>query len=229
MYLAPDSTLTAAEIAAIATTEPSQVLRDHHRSLVTRIITDKGDFVIKQPRNKNASYWIRFTTLYRDSEVVLDLKSQLLLHSLGLESTTPVAAMEKRNAGMVIDSRIIYRYREGTGVTEQYFPEVIGFINTLNDYGYVHDDPHTKNFLHHQNSVFAIDCKPRKNHCGKLGRAYNLVLLAKRQQHPQLIENLIKPSTTSSASYRLMEKYFAVQQWRRGLKNKLRELLSLAR
>ncbi len=227
IYTQIDSTVSVESIIELNNQKPVEMLRQHHRSVVEKKKLDDVYYVVKQPNNKNHSYWIRFTTLYRDSEVVKDLKSQLLLAQLGVATVTPVAALEKRKFGMVVDSRIIYRFKDGEQITESHYAEMINHMQTLHDNGYLHDDPHIKNFLQSENSVFAIDCKPRKNLFFNLGIAHNNITLARKSENPDVIYALLGVDKNSNPVYRLVDYLIDLQQIRRSIKNALRKLLRI--
>ena len=203
------------------------VLREHHRSRVNRVQFQGNNYVIKSPNNKNNSIWIRFTTLYRESEVVKDLKSQLLLDSLKIDTVSPVAALEIRKFGMVIDSRIIYQYKEGEEISVKHYPKMVAIMNCLHANKFLHDDPHTNNFLQKNDDVFVIDCKPRNNFFGQAGIVHNFITLARRSYNSQEIYRLVGASPSNNTLYRLINAFINSQQFRRTIKNKIKLLLGL--
>ncbi len=217
----------AEKILEINHQRPECVLRDHHRSHVNRIDFEDEQYVVKIPNNKNKSMWIRFTTLYRDSEVVRDLKSQLLLKSLNINAVEPVAALEKRKFGMVVDSRIIYEYRDGQEISVDHYPGMMDIMKILHANGYLHDDPHTKNFLQKDNEVFAIDCKPRTNVFGKVGIAHNFIILARRSAHAREVYKLVGSSPSDNSVYKLINILVNSQQCRRAVKNAIKSRLGM--
>ncbi len=227
IYTPIDSTVSVEEITELQHERPVEVLRQHHRSVVEKKKLNNEYYVVKQPNNKNHSHWIRFTTLYRDSEVTKDLKSQLLLKQLGIPTVTPVAALEKRKIGMVVDSKIIYQFKPGEPISVKHYSEVLKFMQLLHNNGYLHDDPHTKNFLQSENNVFAIDCKPRKNLFFNLGVAHNNITLARRSENPQAIYDLLGIDINKKLEYRLINHVIELQQFRRSIKNRLRKLLGI--
>jgi len=227
VYLPPNAPLSTNEILELLTSPTTELLRNHHRSIVEKKNYSDIDYVTKQPNNKNLSQWIRFTTLYRDSEVVTDMKSQLLLGQLGIKATSPVAALERRKLGMVIDSKVIYKFKNGSEITEQHYPQIINIMTILHDNGYLHDDPHSNNFLQDNGSVFVIDCKPNKNWFFEFGVAHNNVCLARRCENPVLFYKLLGKSPEKDALYKLSNYLINLQQIRRALKNKLKKSIGI--
>lgn len=215
------------ELLQLNNQNPDSVLRDHHRSRVVRINFHGSSYVIKTPNNKNNSAWIRFTTLYRNSEVVKDLKSQLLLNALEINTVRPVAALEIRKFGMVIDSRIIYHYREGAELSVRHYPEMVSVMKILHANGYMHDDPHTKNFLQENDDVFVIDCKPRYNLFGQAGIAHNFITLARRSEDPQQVYKLAGASPSDNILYKMVNSLINSQQFRREIKNRIKLFLGI--
>ena len=227
IYMPIDSTISVEDIIELQDKKPAEVLRKHHRSIVEKKQLDDVYYIVKQPNNKNHSYWIRFTTLYRDSEVLKDLKSQLLLEQLRIPTVKPIAALEKRKFGMVVDSNIIYLFRPGEQITEEQYSQMLSFMQVLHRNGYLHDDPHIKNFLQFESKAFAIDCKPRKNLFLNLGIAHNNITLARRSENPQVIYDLLGVDISKKLEYRLVNRFIELQQFRRSIKNRLRKLLGI--
>ena len=227
IYQPVSSAFSIEDILEISDRDPDSVLREHHRSQVLKVNSQGNSYVVKTPNNKNKSLWIQFTTLYRNSEVVKDLKSQLLLNSLKIKTVEPVAALEIRKFGAVVNSKIIYQFKEGSQISTAHFPAMIFIMKTLHNNGYLHDDPHTKNFLQHNHEVFAIDCKPRNNMFGQIGIAHNFITLARRSPNSQEIYQLIGMSPSSSKLYKLVNNLINLQQIRRSIKNKFKLMLGL--
>lgn len=227
IYQPVSGSIQPEKILELSKQDPDDVLRDHHRSQVNRINYQGNSYVVKTPNNKNNSIWIRFTTLYRNSEVVKDLKSQLLLNSLKINTVNPVAALESRKCGMVVDSRIVYQFKDGDEISVKHYPDMMFIMNSLHANGYLHDDPHTNNFLQKNDEVFVIDCKPRTNVFGRAGIAHNFVSLARRSDTPQEIYTLAGASPANNNLYRIINTLINFQQFRRLIKNKVRELLGM--
>ena len=227
VYTPSTCTLSVDEIMELLRSPTTQILRKHHRSFVEKKQLNNVEYVVKQPNNKNNSKWNSFTTLYRDSEVLRDLKSQFLLDEIGIQTVVPVAALEKRKFGMVIDSKILYCYKVGSEITEQHYPKMLEIMNILHTNGYLHDDPHTKNFLQEQDNVFVIDCKPKKNCFFEIGITHNYISLARRCENSNKIYDLLGKNPDKNTGYRLVNGFINIQQARRALKNKLRKLLGI--
>lgn len=227
IYQPVSSTFSIEEILEISNQDTDRVLRQHHRSQVLKVKYRGAGYVVKTPNNKNKSWWIQFTTLYRDSEVVKDLKSQLLLKSLTINTVEPVAALEIRKLGRVVDSKIIYQFKDGSQMSNEYLPAMIFIMNTLHNNGYIHDDPHIKNFLQHDHAVFAIDCKPRNNWFGQVGIVHNFITLARRSTNPEEIYRLIDASPSTHSLYKMVNGFINLQQVRRSIKNKFKIILGL--
>ena len=207
VYTSSACALSIGEILELHNRPATEILREHHRSTVVKKQLNNIEYVVKQPNNKNNSLWARFTTLYRDSEVLRDLKSQLLLNQIDILTVNPVAALEKRKFGMVIDSKIIYRYKTGYEITEHHYPQMLNIMKTLQTNGYLHDDPHTNNFLQTGDTVFVIDCKPRKNCFFGLGIAHNNITLARRSKNPNQIYKLLGKNPDQNIDYRLINSF----------------------
>lgn len=227
VYTPSNAALSVDDIMELLNASTTQILRKHHRSIVEKKQLKNVEYVVKQPNNKNHSLWVRFTTLYRDSEVLRDLKSQFLLDQIGIHTVTPVAALEKRKFGMVIDSKIIYFYKIGSEITQQHYPQMLNIMNILHTNGYLHDDPHTNNFLQEHDNVFVIDCKPKNNYFFGFGIAHNNISLARRSENSSKIYSLLGKNPDQNIGYKLVSGFINIQQTRRAVKNKLRTLLGI--
>lgn len=156
-------------------------LKQHHRSLVYHIEVNGKDYVLKIPLEKNKRWWIRFTTLFRDGEAFKSIKGMLKYEELGLHTTKPVLAAEKRESGMVTDSWLLYEYLDGEPCLdhEEYYPLVIDELKLIHQRGYLHGDPQIRNFLYKEGKIFVIDSNPKRIGLTGFSRAYEFAYLRK--------------------------------------------------
>ena len=197
---------------------PGTVIKDDHRTFLKRVAFCGFDVAAKQPRDKNRRVWIRLLSLIRRSEVRFTLATlERLLHA-GVPSVVPLAALERRRFGMVIDSWLFYRYREGVRCGEQELAEIIQVLNTLHRAGFRHQDPHFDNFLHDENEVFIVDIKGKRR-WGKVSDYYDFMLLEQRMRKPLAPE--LWPQK-EDCSYRIAAGYGVYRWCRRKAKDWVR-------
>lgn len=104
-----------------------------------------------------------------------------LLRSIGINTTKPVMAAEKRTFGMVTDSWLVYEYLQGENCLgkKNLYPEVVKLLKKIHDNGYLHNDPQIRNFMANENGIFVIDSNPTKPTLGALSKTFEYNYLAK--------------------------------------------------
>ncbi|WP_157493904.1 lipopolysaccharide core heptose(II) kinase RfaY [Fulvivirga imtechensis] len=156
-------------------------LKEHHRSDVYKIEINKQEYVLKTPKEKNKKWWIRFTTLFRDGEAFKNIKGMFKYEELGLHTTKPVMAAEKRKLGMVTDSWLLYEFLDGESCLdrEEFYPMVVKELKLIHSKGYLHGDPQIRNFLHRSSQIYVIDSNPKRVGVTGFSRAYEFAYLRK--------------------------------------------------
>lgn len=164
--------------------DSTEVFRDDYRSFVGLIEVEGRRVVVKSPRLKNRSRWIRWTTLFRRGEAVDTIANLWRARSHGAPVADPVFAMEKRVAGKVVDSWMAYFYMDGRRCEPSNYPALVNALQHLHELGWVHGDPHFDNFVWDGERVWILDCRPHRPTFGAISRAYDFVLL--RNSRPEL-------------------------------------------
>lgn len=155
-----------------------KTLKDDNRSLVRLIEFEKKKYVYKIPREKNYRKWIRFTTVFRNSEAIRALNNMNVILKLGLVTSKPVFAYEKKNKLMVVDSFYVYEYIEAESISDKYYPAIINTLKTLHYHDYLHHDAHLENFLIKNEKIILIDANLKKiKYFKKLQTTYEFVYL----------------------------------------------------
>lgn len=154
-------------------------LKEHNRSDVYKIEISQREYVLKIPKEKNRKWWIRFTTLFRDGEAFKNIKGMFKYEELGLHTTQPVIAAEKRSFGMVTDSWLLYEYIDGENCLdrEDLYPMVVEELKLIHSKGYLHGDPQIRNFLYKNNQIYVIDSNPKRVGIIGFSRAYEFAYL----------------------------------------------------
>lgn len=140
------------------------VLKDNHRSSVNRIEIGDRDLVFKIPKEKNTRYWIRFLTWFRMGEAFKNLHSMNTLSEIGINTTTPVLAAERRKFGMVVDSWLVYEYLDGISCLDRpdTYERVIVTLSKIHNHYLLHGDPQIRNFIEKNDDIYVIDANPTK-------------------------------------------------------------------
>ena len=140
------------------------VLKDNHRSSVRRIDISNMDLVYKVPKEKNLRLWIRFLTWFRKGEAFKNLMSMNTLDEIGINTTKPILAAEKRQWGMVVDSWLLYEYLEGKSCLDrpETYDRVMETLSKIHANGLIHGDPQIRNFLEKGDEIYVIDANPKK-------------------------------------------------------------------
>jgi hypothetical protein len=197
-------------------------LKDDRRSLVKKGTLSETVVVAKQPRDKNRRKWARFLSIFRDAEAKKTLKSLLQFQQLGIESVKPICVLEKRRNMQVVDSWLIYEFRQGRPSTISSLPEVVTQLTKLHKNGFRHEDPNFGNFLIGSDEVmFLIDCKGKPKG-GSFGAYYDFMLLSLRNDgvSSEQVDALIEVDITS-AGYQFAKAYAGYISARTTLKQRL--------
>jgi lipopolysaccharide heptosyltransferase II len=152
-------------------------LKNNSRSHVFLIDHQGEKAVLKSPREKNTRKWIRFTTLYRRGEAFKAIQNLEKLIGLGIDTNKPLLAMEKRWLGMVVDSWMLYEYKEGRACGETDYRAVVEKLKEIHSKKILHGDPQINNFLIKEGTVVTIDCNPQKALLGNISIYYEYFYL----------------------------------------------------
>lgn len=201
-------------------------LIDHFKSMPVTLKNDKRSFVkkgdlngqlvvAKQPVDKNRRTWSRFLSLIRAGEAMQTLLTMLHFKELGIPAVAPLLVLEKRKFGFLIDSWLVYEFREGEPANKTHLPQIVQLLRRLHQHGFRHDDPNYGNFLLDQNEeLFLIDCKGRSR-VGTLTDNVDYYLLTARNpdvtaQEVQALSN----ASTKTLGYQLSRCYIGYKNLR---------------
>ena len=95
-----------------------ETLKNNHRSLVLKGTLNGKMIVAKQPRDKNKRLWARILSYVEPSEAAQTLESLELFHQRDIASVQAILVLEKLRFGAVVDSWLVYEYREGQSSQE---------------------------------------------------------------------------------------------------------------
>lgn len=207
----------------------TMVLKDDRRSLVVTGELFGRTIVAKQPRDKNRRAWSRLLSRWRDAEAKKTLRTLLEFQQHGIASVTPICVLEKRRNKQVIDSWLLYEFRDGSMCTADDLPSVVAQLRKLHDCGYQHEDPNLGNFmLSKHNEIFLIDCKGNAKR-GRFGAYYDFMLLSQRNSEVSEadVEALVV-FNRAHVGYWLARAYSQYKSGRTALKERLKRRRSKA-
>lgn len=183
-----------------------KILKNDNRSFVAIFIFEGKKLVLKIPKEKNRRKWIRFMTLFRKSEAVRNFYELKNILDSKLITAIPVAALEKRQYRMVVDSFVVYEYLDGEDITEKNYQDMIAKLKEIHKLGYVHGDSQIRNFLLCGSEIGIIDSRFSKKIFGKLSEAYEMWYL--RKSGEKLVEYMKKES--KKISFKFIEIIFFI-------------------
>jgi len=199
-----------------------QTLKDDRRSLVKKGQLFGKTIVAKQPRDKNRRHWSRLLSLVLNAEARKTFLTLCEFNNKGIESLVPICVLEKRAWGCVVDSWLLYDYREGRQSDVTMLEQVVEQLKKLHSFGYRHGDPNFGNFMIDQDGhFFLIDCKGRSK-AGHYGECYDFMLLSDRNEgvSEEDVQQLVTYNHLS-LGYWLARLYRAYIQGRSSLKKVL--------
>lgn len=200
-------------------------LKDDKRSLVKRGDLFGLDVVAKKPRDKDRRKSAQFLSLFRSSEALATLNTLSKFSNNSIPSVTPICALEKVRLGMVIDSWLIYEFKDGQIAGADRLPDILNILNQLHQQGYRHDDPHLANFLvDDKNELFLIDCKG-KSRISSATSIYDFMLLSERYPQLNLEDILSKFGYQKNPIGRALANFYcSYKNTRSKIKQKFRQL-----
>jgi heptose II phosphotransferase len=196
-----------------------ECLKSNQRSLVQLISYNDNRWVLKTPREKNRRKWIRFTTWLRKGEAFRTLLNLERLKRIGIQSNRPVLAVEKRRFGMVVDSRMVYTFCEGTPCNEAHYELVVKALSKMHAQNTLHGDPQIRNFIFNGEEILTIDSNPKRTWLGKISTCYELLYLEKSAPGISKYFEI----RTRSFPFQIAKTYIDLYWWWRGFKKRLRK------
>ena len=158
---------------------PANLIQAHNRGEIFLIERQGMQFIVKRSLTQERRWWTRFTSWYRHGEGTRMLQNMAKLYDLGLPVPEPVFVLEKKRFGFVFASWSVYRYLDGIPCTCSEADRIASMLRILHQHGWVHRDPHVKNFLLHDKEIRMIDCTRARPWRSRYAQMYDVVLLNK--------------------------------------------------
>lgn len=136
-----------------------EVYKANNSSYTAKFICNGEKWVIKIPLGRNRKKFVRFFSLFRNSEPFRRYDHMFTLGHLGLNGPSAVLAAEKRSFGMVTDSFLVYKFIDGRRPVHGEEKLVLNALSRLHQIGYTRKDAKPENFLIAGGEVYFVDFK----------------------------------------------------------------------
>ena len=179
LHVFPTWQKTFRSIADVCTIlqNPEKILQGNNRGIVLLVRHKNLLFIAKRSLIQENRRWAQFTSVYRQGEGTRTLRSMAQMYEAGLPVPEPVLVLEKKRFGFVVASWSVYRYLEGQPCTCAQAAQVAATLKNIHQHGWVHRDPHVKNFLIHHGEIRFIDCARARPWHSRYAQMYDVVLL----------------------------------------------------
>lgn len=158
---------------------PASPIQENDRGTTSLVRVGDALLVVKRSRVQERRRWIQLHSVYRGGEGRRAFRNMGRLRDAGLRVPEPVFALDETRCGFVVASWHGYRFLEGEACTCADAPLVARTLARLHEAGWVHRDPHVRNFLTHGGEAGIIDCAKARPWRFAYARRYDLVLLDK--------------------------------------------------
>lgn len=155
---------------------PVRIIQENDRGIVKLIRHNDTLFIAKRSMIQENRRWAQFTSFYRKGEGTRTLRNMAGMYALGLPVPEPVFVLEKMTFGFVVASWSLYRYLEGTPCTCSESHLIADTLRKIHRKGWVHRDPHVKNFLWDGEKICIIDCARARPWQSEYAQIYDVVL-----------------------------------------------------
>ena len=156
---------------------PVKIIQENNRGIVFLIRYNGILFIAKRSLIQENKRWAQFTSCYRQGEGMRTLRNMDKLYKLNLPVPEPVFVLEKKKYGFVVASWSLYRYLEGHPCSCGQSDQIAATLRKIHEKGWVHRDPHVKNFLLHEGEIRIIDCTRARAWRLSYAQMYDVVLL----------------------------------------------------
>ena len=194
----------------------SRILRDDQRSFVGLLSLGGRSIVAKSPLEKDRRRWSRMISLGRESYVFRTLRALAALEAARVPVARGLLALERRQAGHVVESWLFTRWLDGTPCTAADVPEVITLLDRMHRAGWVHGDAHIQNFVRGTDGVQTLDPGPHRKRWGRVSEAYDLILLRNSRPDVGAAFARAQPAAGRSTAFQIASAYDdLIHLWRR--------------
>jgi tRNA A-37 threonylcarbamoyl transferase component Bud32 len=158
---------------------PDMLVQENDRGVAVILRIGGATLVAKRSKTQEQRRWIQLSSIYRGGEGWRAFRNMSRLRDAGLPVPEPVLALERTRWGFVVASWHAYRYLDGQECTCADAALIARALKQLHEHGWVHRDPHVRNFLRNGDRASIIDCAKARPWRSTYARRYDLVLLNK--------------------------------------------------
>jgi hypothetical protein len=159
--------------------QPAALIQENDRGTVSLVRHGEILLVVKRSKTQAQRPWIQMLSLVRGGEGARAFRNMRRLRDAGLAVPEPVLALEQVRWRFVVASWHAYRHLAGQPCTCADAALVARTLADLHAHGWVHRDPHVRNFLRDGDAARIIDCAKARPWRFAYGRRYDVVLLDK--------------------------------------------------
>jgi tRNA A-37 threonylcarbamoyl transferase component Bud32 len=156
---------------------PDTLVQEHDRGSVSFVRVGGGKLVAKRSITQERRRWVQLTSLYRGGEGARAFRAMLQLQKAGMPVPEPVLTLERKYWRFVVASWHVYRYLDGQECTCADAALITRTLAQLHQHGWIHRDPHVKNFLKVGDRAVILDWTRARPWRLGYARRYDLVLL----------------------------------------------------
>ncbi len=205
---------------------PDTLVQENDRGSVSIVRHGEAVLVVKRSKTQERRRWIQMLSPCRGGEGSRAFRNMSRLRDAGVSVPEPVLALEQTRWRFVVASWHAYRYLDGETCTCADAALIARALKDLHEHGWVHRDPHVRNFLKNGHRASIIDCAKARPWRSGYARRYDLMLLNRccpgaRVLYPGL--------SASDWLYRLAQRHNDwIVGWRR-VKREIRSLCGIRR
>ena len=157
--------------------EAGEPIHDSERSTVWAVRHGDAALILKRSKMQERRPWLQLLSLVRGGEGSRSFRNLRRLSEAGFRVPEPIMALDRRRFGFVVESWHAYRRLDGDACTCADAALIARTLRRLHDAGWVHRDPHVKNFLTLDGEIGMIDCVRARPWRFGYARRYDVVQL----------------------------------------------------
>ena len=203
---------------------PENVIKHDHRGEVGTFMAGGIRYVVKKFTFQSTRLWFRLVSVFFPTLGEIACRNGLGLVADGIQTPRPVLLMQQVKNGMVTSSWVVYRFMEGDVLSEDNAQEIVSFVKSMHQSGWVHRDPHPANFIRTSRGLATLDPIKVRQSTSPYLRAYDVVLM----EHDMPDASELYGKTELQGWYRLAKLGHWFVRFYRALKSGLRRVLGIA-
>jgi hypothetical protein len=156
---------------------PDILVQEHDRGSVSFLQVGGKRLVAKRSITQERRRWVQLISFYRGGEGGRTFRNMLKAREAGMPVPEPVLTLEQKRWRFVVASWHVYEYLDGQVCSCADAALAARTLARLHQHGWIHRDPHIKNFLKKGDRASIIDWTRARPWRFGYARRYDLVLL----------------------------------------------------